>query len=81
MHGDFYRMGVDIDEPAKRLETQVLEDAKEVLSETAIEYTCNRNTGEISCADRIWKVTGTCRDTVRIHVHDNAQKREVLNSS
>jgi hypothetical protein len=67
-------MGVDIDELAKRLETQVLEDAKEVFSETAIEYACNRNTGEISCADMIWKVTGTCRDPVRIHVHDNAQR-------
>ena len=39
-------MSVDIDELAKRLETQVLEDAWEVFSETVIEYAYNpRNMG------------------------------------
>ena len=62
-------MGVDIDELAKRLETQVLEDAKEVFSETVIEYAYNpRNMGEISDADGVGKITGTCGDTVQIQI-------------
>ena len=62
-------MSVDIDELAKRLETQVLEDAKEVFSETVIEYAYNpRNMGEISDADGVGKITGTCGDTVQITI-------------
>jgi len=62
-------MSVDIYELAKRLETQVLEDAKEVFSETVIEYAYNpRNMGEISCADGVGKITGTCGDTVQIQI-------------
>jgi nitrogen fixation NifU-like protein len=62
-------MSVDIDELAKRLETQVLEDAKEAFSETVIEYAYNpRNVGEISDANGVAKVTGTCGDTVQIQV-------------
>ncbi|MEA1895648.1 MAG: iron-sulfur cluster assembly scaffold protein [Euryarchaeota archaeon] len=62
-------MGVDIDELAKRLETQVLEDAKEAFSETVIEYAYNpRNMGEISDADGVGKITGTCGDTVQIQI-------------
>ena len=63
-------MSIDIDELAKRLETQVLEDAKEVFSETVIEYAYNpRNMGEISDADGVGRVTGTCGDTVQIQIH------------
>jgi len=62
-------MGIDIDELAKRLETRVLEDAKEVFSETVIEYAYNpRNMGEISNADGVGKITGTCGDTVQIQI-------------
>ncbi len=62
-------MSVDIDELAKRLETQVLEDAREVFSETVIEYAYNpRNMGEISDADGVGKMTGTCGDTVQIQI-------------
>ena len=62
-------MGVDIDELAKRLETQVLEDAREVFSETVIEYAYNpRNVGEISDADGVGKITGTCGDTLQIQI-------------
>ncbi len=62
-------MSTDIDELAKRLETQVLEDAREVFSETVIEYAYNpRNVGEISDADGVGRVTGTCGDTVQIQI-------------
>ena len=62
-------MSADIDELAKRLETQVLEDAREVFSETVIEYAYNpRNVGEISDADGVGKITGTCEDTVQIQI-------------
>jgi nitrogen fixation NifU-like protein len=62
-------MSTDIDELAKRLETQVLEDAREVFSETVIEYAYNpRNVGEISDADGVGKITGTCGDTVQIQI-------------
>ena len=62
-------MSVDIDELAKRLENSVLEDAREVFSETVIEYAYNpRNVGEISDADGVGKVTGTCGDTVQIQI-------------
>ena len=62
-------MGIDIDELAKRLETQVLEDAREVFSETVIEYAYNpRNMGEISDANGVGKIMGTCGDTVQIQI-------------
>ena len=62
-------MSVGIDELEKRLETQVLEDAKEVFSETVIEYAYNpRNVGELSDADGVGKVTGTCGDTLQIQI-------------
>jgi len=62
-------MSVDIDELAKRLETQVLEDAREVFSEAVIEYAYNpRNVGEISDADGVGKITGICGDTVQIQI-------------
>ena len=62
-------MSVDIDELAKRLETRILEDAREVFSETVIEYAYNpRNMGEISDADGAGKITGTCGDTVQIQI-------------
>ena len=62
-------MSVDIDELAKRLETQVLEDARDVFSETVIEYAYNpRNVGEISDADGVGRITGTCGDTVQIQI-------------
>jgi len=62
-------MSVDIDELAKRLETQVLEDARDVFSETVIEYAYNpRNMGELSEADGVGRITGTCGDTVQIQV-------------
>ena len=62
-------MSVDIDELAKRLETQVLEDARGVFSETVIEYAYNpRNVGEISDADGVGRITGTCGDTVQIQI-------------
>jgi nitrogen fixation NifU-like protein len=62
-------MSTDIDELAKRLETQVLEDAREVFSETVIEYAYNpRNVGEISDADGVGRITGTCGDTVQIQI-------------
>jgi len=62
-------MGIDIDELAKRLETQVLEDAKEVFSETVIEYAYNpRNMGELRDANGVGKIMGTCGDTVQIQI-------------
>ncbi len=62
-------MGVDIDELAKRLETQVLEDAKEVFSDTVIEYAYNpRNMGELRDANGVGKIMGTCGDTVQIQI-------------
>lgn len=62
-------MGVDIDKLTKLLETQVLEDAKEVFSETVLEYAYNpRNIGEISDADGVGKITGSCGDTVQIQI-------------
>ena len=62
-------MSVDIDELAEKLETQVLEDAREVFSETVIEYAYNpRNVGEISDVDGVGKITGTCGDTVQIQI-------------
>ncbi|MEA1869113.1 MAG: iron-sulfur cluster assembly scaffold protein [Euryarchaeota archaeon] len=62
-------MGVDIDELAKRLETQALEDAKEVYSETVVEYAYNpRNMGELSDADGVGRVTGSCGDTMQIQI-------------
>ena len=62
-------MGIGIDELAKRLETQVLEDARGVFSEIVIEYAYNpRNVGEISNADGVGKITGTCGDTVQIQI-------------
>ena len=62
-------MSVDIDELAEKLENSVLEDAREVFSETVIEYAYNpRNVGEISDADGVGRVTGTCGDTVQIHI-------------
>ena len=63
-------MGIDIDELAKRLETQVLEDAREVFSETVIEYAYNpRNMGELRDANGVGKIMGTCGDTVQIQIH------------
>ena len=62
-------MSIDIDELAKRLETQLLEDARGVFSETVIEYAYNpRNMGELSDADGVGKITGTCGDTVQIQI-------------
>ena len=62
-------MGIDIDELAKRLETQVLEDAKEVFSETVIEYAYNpRNMGDLRDANGVGKMMGTCGDTVQIQI-------------
>jgi nitrogen fixation NifU-like protein len=62
-------MSVDIDELAEKLENSVLEDAREVFSETVIEYAYNpRNVGELSDADGVGRVTGTCGDTVQIQI-------------
>ena len=62
-------MSVDIDELAEKLENSVLEDAKEVFSETVIEYAYNpRNMGEISDAYGVGRIPGTCGDTVQIQV-------------
>jgi len=62
-------MSVDIDELAKRLENSVLEDAREVFSETVIEYAYNpRNMGELIDANGVGRVTGACGDTVQIHI-------------
>jgi len=71
-------MSIDIDELAKRLETQVLEDARGVFSETVIEYAYNpRNVGEISDADGVGRITGTCGDTVQIQIRvENERIRE-----
>ncbi len=69
---------MDIDELAEKLENSVLEDAREVFSETVIEYTYNpRNVGEISDADGVGRVTGTCGDTVQIQIRvENGRIRE-----
>jgi len=62
-------MSVDIDELAEKLENSVLEDAREVFSETVIEYAYDpRNVGEISDADGVGKITGTCGDTLQIQI-------------
>jgi nitrogen fixation NifU-like protein len=59
----------DAKEVAKRLETQIVEDAKEVFSETVIEYAYNpRNMGELRDADGVGKIMGTCGDTVQIQI-------------
>ena len=53
-------MSVYIDKLAKQLEDSILEDAREVFSETVIEHANNpRNAGEISDADGVGRVTGT----------------------
>jgi len=60
---------MDLDELAEGLESMILEDAKKVFSETVIEYAYNpRNVGEISNADGVGKLTGTCGDTVQISI-------------
>ncbi len=71
-------MSIDIDKLAKRLEDSILEDAREVFSETVIEYAYNpRNVGEISDADGVGRVTGTCGDTVQISIRvENGRVRE-----
>ena len=71
-------MSVNIDELAKRLESLILEDAREVFSEKVIEYAYNpRNVGEISDADGVGRVTGTCGDTVQISIRvENGRIRE-----
>ncbi len=71
-------MSVNIDELAKRLETQVLEDASGVFSETVIEYAYNpRNVGKISDADGVGKITGTCGDTMQISIRvENGRIKE-----
>lgn len=71
-------MGVDIDELAKRLENSVLEDVREVFSETVIEYAYNpRNMEEISDANGVGRVTGICGDTVQIQIRvENGRIRE-----
>ncbi len=62
-------MSIDIDKLAKRLEDSILEDAREVFSETVLEHAYNpRNMGEISDADGVGKITGTCGDTVQISI-------------
>ena len=71
-------MSIDIDELAKRLETQVLEDAKEVFSETVLEYAYNpRNMGELHDANGVGRMTGTCGDTVQIQIRvENGRIKE-----
>ena len=62
-------MSINIDDLAKRLETQIVEDAKEVFSETVIEYAYNpRNMGELRDADGVGKIMGICGDTVQIQI-------------
>ena len=71
-------MSISIDKLAERLETQVLEDAREVFSETVIEYAYNpRNIGKISDADGVGKMTGTCGDTMQISIRvENGRIKE-----
>ncbi|MEA1866266.1 MAG: iron-sulfur cluster assembly scaffold protein [Euryarchaeota archaeon] len=71
-------MSIDIDELAKRLETQVLEDAKEVFSETVLEYAYNpRNMSELHDANGVGRMTGTCGDTVQIQIRvENGRIKE-----
>ncbi len=71
-------MSIDIDKLAKRLEDSILEDAREVFSETVLEHAYNpRNVGEISDADGVGKITGTCGDTVQIQIRvENGRIRE-----
>jgi nitrogen fixation NifU-like protein len=71
-------MSIDIDKLAKRLEDSILEDAREVFSETVLEHAYNpRNVGEISDADGVGKITGTCGDTVQIQICvENGRIRE-----
>ena len=62
-------MSVDIDELAKRLESSILEDAREVFSDTVLEYAYNpRNMGELIDADGVGRLTGTCGDTMQIQI-------------
>jgi len=69
---------MDIDEIAQGLESLILEDAKKVFSKTVIEYAYNpRNVGEISNADGVGKITGTCGDTVQISIRvENGRIKE-----
>ena len=71
-------MSISIDKLAERLETQVLEDAREVFSETVIEYAYNpRNIGKISDADGVGKIIGTCGDTMQISIRvENGRIKE-----
>ena len=71
---------MDLDELAEGLESMILEDAKKIFSETVIEYAYNpRNVGEISNADGVGKLTGTCGDTVQISIRvENGKIKESM---
>jgi nitrogen fixation NifU-like protein len=62
-------MGEEFDDSFKELEQTVMEDMKQIYSEKAIDHFLNpRNLGEIPGHDGLGRVTGSCGDTMQIHV-------------
>jgi nitrogen fixation NifU-like protein len=62
-------MGEEFDDSFKELEQTVMEDMKQIYSEKTIDHFLNpRNLGEIPGHDGLGRVTGSCGDTMQIHV-------------
>jgi len=73
-------MGEELDDSFKELEQTVMEDMKQVYSETTIDHFLNpRNLAEIPAPDGSARTTGPCGDTmeIRLRVRDG----RVLNVS
>ncbi len=57
------------DRIARELERGILEDAREIYTERTLEEAYNpKNVGEIESANGISRVTGSCGDTMQIHL-------------
>ena len=62
-------MGEELDDSFKELEQTVMEDMKQVYSETTIDHFLNpRNVGEIPAHDGLGRIAGPCGDTMQIHL-------------
>jgi len=68
-------MAQEFDDSFKELEQSVMEDMKGVYSEKTIDHFLNpRNLGEIPAPDGFGRVTGSCGDTMEIHLRVNSDK-------
>jgi nitrogen fixation NifU-like protein len=62
-------MAQDFDNALKELEQSVMEDMKQIYSEKTIDHFLNpRNLGEIPGYDGMGRITGSCGDTMQIHL-------------